>query len=200
VTAFDDWLDGIGARIDELPTRSTVALFAACASGLLPELGRWAAHRGHDTEPLAESALATARAYALTGDPPPDTQALLASIEEATPPGDSPDEVSSTAAQDCWICVGTSIRVIADPGFKAGMSIEYALEPILQQATERLYDVTQLGSGPDEDTQTDTILREPDVSRALDFCSWAVAFLAERTTPSEADLSELTNHATALTP
>lgn len=200
MTAFDDVLDDFAERIDRLPRTSTVALFLACASGLLPEFRRWAAHTGQTTEPLAQRALATARAFALTGDIPPDAKELLTSLEQATPEGESPDEFSATTAQDFWICVDVGIRVITDPDYQAGTAIEYALEPIVQQATERLFGVTQLGGGPEEDTQMAAILREADVNAALGFCSWVLGFLTERPTLTEPDLAELTNRASTLTP
>jgi hypothetical protein len=201
VTVFDDWLSDVAARIDSLPNRSTSALFLACAGALLPEFRHWAAHTGQeDLEPLAERALAVARTYALTGNPPPEAKALLASLQEATPSGESPDEVSATGAQDFWICVDLSVRVIVDPRYEAGTGLEYALEPIVQNTTERLFGVSQVGSGPDEDAQMQAVMNSPEVSSALDFCTWAIDFLASRPTLTEDDLAELTNRAAAIAP
>jgi hypothetical protein len=200
LTAFDEALDDFAERIDRLPRPLISALFLACADGLLPEFRRWAAHTRHDNEPLAQRALAAARTFALTGNTHPDAENLLASLEQATPEGESPDEFSSTAAQDCWICVDIGIRVMVDEDYQAGSGIEYALEPVMQSTTERLYGVSQLGSGPDEDAQTEAILNEQDARAALGFCDWAIGLLTERSTLTQADLAELTSRATVLAP
>lgn len=200
MTSFDRVLTALAERIDSLPRRSIAALFLACAQALRPGFRRWASHRGRSTEVLLERALASARSFALTGDPSADVHDLLASLEVATPEGDSPDEVSSTPAQDSWICADIAIRVIADPQYAAGSGIEYALEPIVQHATERVHGVSQLGSGPDENDQMDKVLRQPDVVEALAFCSWAVDFLNGGDALTDAGIVELTNRAAALAP
>jgi hypothetical protein len=200
VTAFDDALDDLAERIDRLPRRAVAALFAACADALLPEYRRWAAHVGESAEPLADRVLTAARDFATTGTAAPDAGTILAAVEEATPPGDAPDDYSSTAAQDCWICVDLAIRVVTDPDYQAGTGIEYALEPIVQQATERVHGVTQVGGGPDEEAQVAAVLAEPDVTAALDFARWAADHLAANPTPSAADLAELARRAGVLAP
>src|SRR5207249_3188730 len=89
---------------------------------------------------------------------------LLAALERSTPPGDSPDAVSSTSAQDCWICADVCIRVLVDETYDAGPAIEYALEPVVSAATQDLYGVSQLGSSEDEDARVQAVLAHPTVS------------------------------------
>ncbi|MBB5960653.1 hypothetical protein FHS29_007281 [Saccharothrix tamanrassetensis] len=200
MTVYDEALDDFAERVDRLPRRAVAALFAACAAALVPEYRRWAAHVGASAEPLADRVLAAARGYATTGTAPSGVDTLLAEVEEATPPGESPDDYPSTAAQDCWICVDLAIRVIADPDHEPGTGIEYALEPIVQKATERVHGVTEVGSGPDEDAQVAAVLAEPDVAAALDFVTWATGHLAGRPDPTDADLAELDRRAGVLAP
>ena len=200
MTVFDEALDDLAQRIDRLPRSSIAALFLACADGLLPEFRRWAAHTGQNNETLAQHALAVTRTFALTGNPQPDAENLLASLAQATPEGESPDEFSATAAQDYWICVDIGVRIQVDPDYQAGSGIQYALEPLVQAVAERLYGVSDVGSGPDEDAQIEAIVNQPETRAALDFCDWAVGFLAGRPTLTEADLAELTARAAVLTP
>ena len=63
---------------------------------------------------------------------------MLQTLENATPPGDSPDYYATGNAQDCWICADLCMRVLSEPGFDAGAVIEYALEPVVNAATEEL--------------------------------------------------------------
>ena len=164
-----------------MPHRRTVAagsggLFWACAAVLLPEFRAWAAHRGERTEPILREALSAAHAFAVHGaTPPPD---LLAALEASTPVGDSPDEVSSTTAQDCWICADIGIRVPLDPGYDAGPATEHALEPVLVAATEELFGVSQLGTSDEEEAQVAAVLQHPKVAAAVEFCRWVTDFLA----------------------
>lgn len=196
MTSYDRLLADLAERIDALPRPSIADLFVACAAALMPGFRQWATQRGEETEPLLARALATSRSFALTGEAIEDVQTLLASMEAAPPA----DEVSSTLAQDCWICADISVRVIADPQFAAGPGIEYALEPIVQRATAKLHGVSQLGSGPEEDSQMEAVLRRSDVTAALSFCSWAVDFLGDRPKLTKDDFAELTGRAIVLMP
>ena len=200
MTSYDRLLMALGERIDSLPKRSISALFLACAEALRPAFRDWAAHRGESTEPLLERAISSARSFAITGQPPADVHELLASVEEATPEGESWHGVPSTTAQDCWICAGIAIRVISDPEYRAGPGVEYALEPVMGRVTERLHGVSQLGSGPDESAQMEEVLRQPEIVEALGFFSWAVDFLGQAKALTDAEIAELTRRAAAIAP
>jgi hypothetical protein len=127
VTRFGDWLSEMATRIDQLTTRSKVALFIACAHALLPGYRHWLA--------LAKQA-----------------------------------------------------------------NNEAVAEPLTQATSERLYGVSDVGSGSEEDAQIRAILHEPDMSAALDFVTWAVDHLTDRAAPSGDDLSELTSRAVVIAP
>ena len=201
MTSLDLLVKQIADGVNALSSRARVALYAACAHALLPEARKWAALRGTSVAPL-EQALHGASAFAAHGIAPADDQlaALLRALEDGTPHGESPDAVPSTFAQDCWICADVAVRVLAEPSFDAGACIEYALEPVLQTACERLFGCSQVGGGPDEERQVRAILAHPIVAAATDFVRWAVALLAQRPSPSEDDLSALRSRVEALAP
>jgi hypothetical protein len=200
MTLLDTELAELAARISTLPKRSLVALFWACSSALVPEFQAWAAHRGERTEPTLREALAAAQQFAVSGTEPASAESLLMALEASTPAGDSPDQVSSTAAQDCWICADITIRVLAEPHYDPGPAIEYALEPVLAAATEQLFGVSQLGASDEEDAQLRSVLRHPKAAAAIEFCRWATDFLRHRPAPTEADLSLVSSRASALAP
>lgn len=200
MTTLDQRLSELSVEIDRLSAQSASALFVGCARALLPRFNEWAERRGRTTQPLLGRALATASAFALTGVVADDAAELLVSVEAATPEGDSPDAVSSTPAQDCWICADIAVRVMTQPGYSAGSGIEYALEPLLQAETERVHGVSQLGSGPSENELMDEVLRQPKVVDAFSFCWWAVSVLAERDEVTPAELEQVTRRAGVLSP
>src|SRR5262249_46346750 len=146
MTSLDAQLAELASKIESLSKRSLVGLFWACSNALLPTFLTWAKHRGEHTESLLRAALASAHEFAGRGAEPQAAADLLGSLEASTPAGDSPDGVSSTSAQDCWICADVCIRVLVDEGYKAGPAIEYALAPVLSTASEELYGVSQLGT------------------------------------------------------
>jgi hypothetical protein len=200
VTPLDTELDDLASKIRQLSTRAVVALFWASSSALLPEFEAWAAHSGEQTEPVLRTALAVAQRFAVHGTEEPEAASLLAALEASTPSGVSTDEVSSTSAQDCWICGDVSIRVLVDQGYDAGPCIEYALEPVLSAASEALYGVSQIGSGGQEQEQVRMLLRHSKVAASLEFCRWATDFLNDRTAPTERDLLLLNSRASVLRP
>ena len=201
MNSYDRILDELQERIDSLPKRSISALFLACAEALRPAFREWAAHRGESTEPLLERAISSARSFAVTGQPPADVHQLLASVEEATPEGESWHGVPSTTAQDCWICADIAIRVIADPEYRAGSGLHYALEPLMGRVTERVHGVSELRGAPGETPQMmDEVLRQPEIVEALGFFSWAVDFLGQAKALTDAEIAELTRRAAAIAP
>ena len=200
MTAFDDLLAELAAEIDGLSATAGAALFIGCCEALRPHYRRWADHRGTSAEEVLDTALATARAFATTGHAGPDAAALLTRVEEATPAGDSPDEYSSTFAQDCWICGDVALRTAVGRDGPPGYAVEYALDPAMITATERLFGVSQLGSGPDEDAGVRAVLAEPDVRAAVDACRAAIAYLSGHPTPTEDDLTVVLQETAAISP
>jgi hypothetical protein len=202
-TAGQALAEALEAPIDRLYPRSTAALYWACSSGLMPAYQEWAAATGARTGTILNAALAEAYDFALWGHEPEDQRELLQALEDAAPPGDFVDQTGTrleTAAQDCWICGDVGIRVLADPGYRPGGAIWYALEPVLQYATERLFGVLQTGSGPGEDRQTEAVMAQPEVAEAADFLRWAVDHLAGRPALASTDLNTIRQRALVLRP
>ncbi len=42
-------------------------------------------------------------------------------------------------AQSAWICADTALRVAVEGAFESGMSVEYALEPVVGRVSEELF-------------------------------------------------------------
>lgn len=200
MTDFDDLLADLAGDIDALPAPAVSVLFIGCCRALRPHYDRWADHRGTSAADVLDAALDAARAFATGGALDPAAPALLARVEEATPEGDSPDEYSSTFAQDCWICGDVALRTAIGQDGPAGYAIEYVLDPMVITATERLFGVSQLGSGPDEDAGVRAILAEPDVRAAVDACRAAIAHLAAHPAPGDDDLATVERQLVAISP
>lgn len=200
MTPYDAALDDLADRIRKLSTRALVGLFWACATALLPEAEAWARHWGEQVNPALQQGLAAAYQLAASGAEPADPAQLLDALENAVPPGDSPDYYSPASAQDCWICADVCMRVLADPGYDAGPAIEYALEPVVGTATQELFGVWQVGSGDQEEAQITAVMGHARVAEAIGFCRWATGFLGERPSPTGDDLSLVGRNAAALTP
>jgi hypothetical protein len=202
-TELENFADDMAAQIDQLSQRSTAALYWACSSGLFPAFREWAAVAGAQSEPILCAALAGGHRFATWGREPNDKHELLQALDNSVPPGDLADQAGTrleTAAQDCWICGDIPIRLLVDGEYRAGGAIWYALEPALQYATERLFGVLQVGSGPGEHGQIQAVMSEPEVATAVDFVRWAVDFLAGCPAPKAPDLRSIRGRAVALRP
>jgi hypothetical protein len=200
MTAFDDLLAELATDIDGLSAPAASGLFAGCCQALRPHYRRWAEHRGTDDGDVLDAALGAAGRFATSGAAEAGADALLERVEAATPPGDAPDEYSSTFAQSCWICGDLALRTAVSQDGGPGYGIEYALDPVVTTATERLYGVSQVGSGPDEDAQMLAVLAEPDVRAAVEACRAVVARLADRPVLTEDDLQVAEERLAPLSP
>lgn len=198
MSPLDVELAELASGIGVLSRRSLVGLFWACSHALISGFSTWAAHRDAQIEPLLRTALASAYEFAAHGIQPQDADGLLASLEAAMPAGDSPDDVSATSAQDCWICADIGIRVLVDEGYNAAPAIEYALEPVLTAESEALYGVSQVGTSNQEDAQIRRLLQQPKVAAAFEFVQWAIDFLQGQPMPTEGDLALVSSRAAVL--
>lgn len=196
--SLDAELAELASRIESLSMRSLVGLFWACSQALITDFTLWAARSGAQTEPLLQTALTSAYEFAVYGIQPQDAGGLLASLEVAMPAGDSPDEVSATSAQDCWICADVGIRVLVDESYNAAPAIEYALEPVLTATSEELYGVSQIGTSDEEEVQIRRLLRHSKVAAAFEFVRWATDFLQDRPVPASEDLALVSTRAAIL--
>jgi hypothetical protein len=198
MTRLDTELAELSQRIRSMSDRAKAALFWACSDALSEEFSAWAEHTGAGTEPLLRRGQSAAYDFAAHGTRPAGASQLLSDLEAGTPPGESPDEVSSTSAQDCWICADVGVRVFVERDYDAGPAIEYALEPLLGRVSEELFGVTQLGSGPDEEDKLETLLRHPRIEGAFAFVRWATEFLGSE--PDEQSLNTVRSRAVAIAP
>jgi hypothetical protein len=196
---YDQILADLAAGISALPPRNATLLFAAAAKALQPEYQAWAAHSRAPSGMLLERALTVAFELVLVGRADVDLVELLDDIEGATP-GESPDWFPSTNAQDCLICADVAIRVNVDRSFAAGPVVEYALEPVLQAASERLFRVTSLGGGPDEQAQEAILLDDDRVVGAIASVRDAITLLRRIPEPDQATVDEICAGMLALCP
>ncbi len=195
MTSLDELLDDLAAGLERLSRSALSAFFLACGGALLVEYQRWSAHRGESHEDVLRSSRRAVERFLSEGAMTDDGAETLSLLEELAPPGESPDEVSSTYAQDCWICFDTALRVLLDPSFNAGPSIEYALQPVTESVSQVLHGVSQVGSGPEEKTEIGAVIADPRFTEAIEFCRWAIAFLGERPEPSTASIDTLKQRA-----
>jgi hypothetical protein len=200
MTAVDDELADLSAKIGLLSKRAIAGLYWACALALLPEFVAWATHRSVSTELLLQEALGVAHNLACGRPVPTGIRTLLSELEASAPDGESPDAFSSVSAQDCWICADIGIRAFVDDSYPAGPAIEYALEPVIAKATEQLFRVSQVGSGDDEEAQVNLIIRHSQVGLAIEFCRWAADYLRDRPSPTADDLETVRSRAAAIAP
>jgi hypothetical protein len=199
VTALDDILGDLAHGVGALSKRATSALFAASASGLEPGFRRWAAVHGHQSGSLLDRALSAGFELACTGRTAVDVAGILAELESGTPARESRKSVASATAQDCWVCADVAIRVHVEPAFVPGPVVEYALEPILQAATERLM-ANAPRAGADETDPADKLLEDAAVRAAVEFMWFAIMRLRGRPEPDERTVEELRLRAVALLP
>jgi hypothetical protein len=194
MTSYDAVLDRVGARIDRLPRRCVAALFLACSMGLRPELEAWMTRQGIGRSDVFDRAARAVRDYAVGAVPVAAT--LLDAVWAEVPPG----EETTTAEEDCWICLDVAVRVAVDEAFVPGPCIEYALEPKSEVISERLFGVTQVGSGPGEEEAMRTLLADTEFRVAVGFVEWAVGMLEQIEIPSTGDVEVLVARADAIQP
>lgn len=181
MTALDELVQELAAAADRLPTRAKSALFAVLAHGLLGEFEHWARIRASSVTPFVNEAIRSAESFARTGEQGAGARALLDALEANTPDGEYVEGTDATAAQDCWICADVSVRVQLDPTFEVGSSIEYALEPVLQHTSNRLFGVSQVGSGEAETSEIEALLAQDSVASAVHYCRFAIETLKSTT-------------------
>lgn len=199
MTKYDELLQRLGGGINLLPLRARTAVFLACGRALLGEYEGWAAPHdiGRRIIQLVDEAC---EGFVLRGELPPDAVPLLAQLASVTPEGDAENGRSATAAQDCWICYDTALRSASDSSFEPGVCVEYALQPVSEAVAERLFSVSQIGSGPDEDSQVDLLVNDPQLKAAAEFCELAITELEDAARLTRAGLARLVSGATALVP
>lgn len=146
MSAFDDVTARFSEQVAILQLRPQVALFAVAAEVLTPRYLDWVT--AADSMVLSEirlldRAVAEAKKFAAS-ESSTVSRGLLQALEAAVP-ADRSDADWFTAAQDCWICADTALRVSLGE-FAAEDSTWYLLEPVFQCTSERLFGYTDVGS------------------------------------------------------
>lgn len=190
MTVLDRQLEQLAALINALSRRSQAALFWA-ASTVHSESVSWRSEERDEMRTLLLEAQDAAYAFCLGGSPVDRAGALLDGLDRPLP--------ENVVAQSSWICADAALRIVVDVTFESGMSIEYALEPVIGRASEELFGFWQVGSSEVEDEQVAEIMAHPDVVNAVEFCRWAVRELAVSGAPSAAVLADIRARAAVLT-
>ena len=168
MTALDQVLDELGVDIGSLGTPACVVLYRACGRALRPLYDEWTRATGQpDASASLDGVDALCEEFLLSGVAASGAANLLAELEQTIPPGDAIGDVSSTGAQACWIAYDTSLRVFVDTTFRAEMCVEYVLQPLLASVSERLFGFSQVGSGPEEETQLEELMAEDRMLEAV---------------------------------
>lgn len=189
MTELDRQLEQLAVLINALSRRAQAAIFWA-ASIVHSESARWRSGVSTDPHALLLQAQDAVYAFCLGGSLGYRGGALLDEFD-----GPLPENV---VAQSAWICADTALRVAADEAFESGMSIEYALEPVVGRVSDELFGFWQVGSGEVEDEQVAEIMSHRDVVDALAFFRWAVAELAVQDPLSAAVLADIRTSAAVL--
>jgi hypothetical protein len=189
MTELDRQLEQLAALINALSQRAQASVFWA-ASTAYSQSARWRPEESTDARNLLLHAQDAAYAFCLGGSLVDRGGALLALLDRPLP--------EHVVAQSAWICADTALRVAVEDAFESGMSVEYALEPVVGRVSEELFGFWQVGSGEAEDEQVAEIMSHPDVVAAVGFFRWAVAELAVADTPSAAVLEDVSARAAIL--
>lgn len=189
MTELDRQLEELAALINALSQRAQAAIFWA-ASTVHSESARRRSDESTDAHVLLLRAQDAAYAFCLGGPLGDRGGALLDELDRPLP--------EHVVAQSAWICADTALRAAVEEGFESGMSIEYALEPVVGRVSEELFGFWQVGSGESEDEQVAEIMSHPDVVGAVAFFRWAVAELAVSDPPSAAVLADIRTSAAVL--
>lgn len=186
---LDRELQQVAALVNGLPRRSQAAIFWAASAAHLESVGWWAEGHG-DMSALLHEAQEAAYSYCVGGLPVGRAVALLEELDRVLP--------ENLVAQSSWNCADAALRIVIDETFEPGMSIEYALEPVLGRTSEDLFGFWQVGSDA-EDEDVAEIMAQPAVVSAIEFCLGAVRKLVLAGAPRGAVLAEIRVGAAVLT-
>jgi hypothetical protein len=203
VSSLDDILGDLSRGVGALSTRATSTLFAASAAALAPAFRDWATlgEQAHDqaaSVPLLEQAIEIGFELSLTGASETDLPATLRRLEWITP--SRTQAPGSTAAQDCLICADVAIRVHVEPAFACGPVVEYALEPVLLAATQRVSAAADPENGLGRPLAADALLEDARVMGAVGFMWFAIMRLRPKPEPDAHTIEEIRSRATVLLP
>ena len=172
MTEFDVIIDRFAREIDSLPRMSQSIFFVSAAGAI------YDSHSGT----IDNLSLATTFRHALK-------TISDAIVGEAVPPATHQRRVADTLnivnsripddliLENSWICLDAAGRIIIDPTYSSGRSVEFALQPSVDIATMNKFGVWQLGSGNQEEDQVAEVMKTNRVVRALSYCRRAIIYL-----------------------
>jgi hypothetical protein len=189
MTALDDEVNQLAGLVNDLSRRSQVALFWAASSAHLASANTWIEGNSVMHSVLGR-AQETCYRYCIAEIADRGAADLLDELDQPLP--------EDLTAQSSWICADAALRIIVDPTFEPGLSIEYALEPVLGFTSEEIFGFWQAGSGEFEERQLAELMAQPAVVAAVDFCRWAIRRLAAQDFFTQASMDEIRTGAVAL--
>lgn len=190
--AYDQLIDSLAVDINTLPVSGQVMLFYSTAEAFIrgADLSRLSVK---EREVTAFSLRAAKSLVANNDDAAASTaQEILCGLDRSMPE-------NNILVEYAWMCLDTTARIIAEPGYRPGVLVESILQPAVISATEKLFGVFQIGSGPEEEAQTLHILHEPEVQRTVDFCIHAIHQLSRTNNYAQA-FQRLRAQAAAIVP
>lgn len=184
MSEYDALLERLAARVDALSHPSSAGLFWCIGTTLAAGTAMVV-----DESTLGQ-AFAAGRHFALSGMAHPQAAALLLAVEGGTPSGEASAEATSPGTQQIWICADVCLRIQADPEYRPGPAIEFALEPVVSTVSQEMFGVSQPGS-EDEAQQYALILRDQRVTDAVSGIDHALEHLERTSIPVMADLQRV---------
>ena len=97
------------------------------------------------------------------------------------------------------MCADICVRLMLGD-YAPSLALWYALEPLLQSATLRLFGASDVGSGEHEEEQRRAILATDEVRDATAFFAWATDSLLSSPPRSPEELGRLQSRARAIAP
>lgn len=172
MTPFDDLYNSLAAEVSASgPDHLSLVLLAA-GRALRPLYDDWATQ----TQSINQSDLLDeAQRVLTTGNQASSLRLLKERLEEQMPWGEAIRGVPSADAQTVWEAHWLAADAVLEPLEPAVRFVEPPLQPVLIAASERLFGVSDVGSGPHEAPMQRQILGEPDVVRAIEWFRDALA-------------------------
>jgi hypothetical protein len=151
LSPFDSAIEILAGRIDSLARDLQIVFFACAAEALVPRYLDWCADAGVEMrDGLLLNALDESRRI-VGGYRSANGRSLLEQLAAAAP-AEPTDAAWFTAAQDCWICADTSLRISVE-GYKAADATWFVLEPLFQKVSEDLFGFSQASTEMQDESE-----------------------------------------------
>ena len=177
MSPFENAVDQLASRVRGLDLRAQVALFMTAANVMGARWTEWAMATNYlPHAQVFERAVGLASDFA-TGRAREVPRDALEEVEAATP-SDQSDVPGFTTAQDCWICLDTSLRSALGE-FDPADSTWYLLEPLFQTVSESRFGYADVGTNGQEAAES-AVLADPAVLAAVTAIDRAIELLGSR--------------------